>query len=124
MATGSVYHADISHEDIRLSYRSCTLAGGVLLGPLWRGSAIQDARRPSHVRQPRCHSVRRLRGDIYLVRKNTKIVPDFERLKLKTEGAIWTTTLDIPPRHWREGFPGVTTRNEWFAINLHWPVLD
>jgi hypothetical protein len=58
-----------------------------------------------------------LRGDIYLVRKNTTILPDFDRLKLKPAGAIWTTTLNIPPRQWREGFPGVTKRNEWFAIN-------
>jgi hypothetical protein len=36
---------------------------------------------------------------------------------MKAAGTIWTTTLNIPPRHWRDGFPGVTKRFEWFAIN-------
>lgn len=58
-----------------------------------------------------------LRGDIYLIRGKTTVLPAFERRKVKAAGTIWTTTLNIPPRHWREGFPGVTRRFEWFAIN-------
>jgi hypothetical protein len=58
-----------------------------------------------------------LRGDIYLIHENTTVLPTFERRKLKSVGTIWTTTLNIPPRHWREGFPGVTRHIEWFAIN-------
>lgn len=58
-----------------------------------------------------------LRGDIYLIRDKTTVLPAFERRKLKAVGTVWTTTLNIPPRHWQEGFPGVTKRFEWFAIN-------
>jgi hypothetical protein len=58
-----------------------------------------------------------LRGDVYLIPERTAVLPVFERHKLKAAGTIWTTTLNIPPRHWREGFPGVTKRFEWFAID-------
>ncbi len=58
-----------------------------------------------------------LRGDVYLIRKDAKTLPTFARRKMKPEGTIWTTRLNVPPRHWQEGFPGVTERFEWFAIN-------
>lgn len=58
-----------------------------------------------------------LRGDIYLLHDKTKTLPAFERRNLKPAGTVWTTELNIPPRHWRDGFPGVTRRFEWFAIN-------
>jgi len=32
-------------------------------------------------------------------------------------GAIYTATLNVPRRAFREGFPGVTDRIEWFAID-------
>jgi hypothetical protein len=34
----------------------------------------------------------------------------------KPLGTIWTTRLDVPPRQFREGFPGLARRFEWFAI--------
>jgi len=55
-----------------------------------------------------------LRGEVYHLRHNTWMLPDFD--KLESVGSIWTTMLNIPPRHWRDGFPGVTKRNEWFGI--------
>jgi hypothetical protein len=58
-----------------------------------------------------------LRGEIYFLPKDTTVLPDFENSSLEPVGTIWTTTLNIPPRHWRDGFPGITKRNEWFAIN-------
>jgi hypothetical protein len=58
-----------------------------------------------------------LKGDVYLLKKGTKVLPEFGRLKLKPEGTIWTTTLNVPPHHWQAGFPGVTKRFEWFAVN-------
>jgi hypothetical protein len=36
---------------------------------------------------------------------------------VKRVGEIWTNELNIPPRHWRSGFPGLTDRFEWFAID-------
>ena len=56
-----------------------------------------------------------LRGDVYRINPDTYTLPDFSRLE--PMGAIWTSSLNIPPRHFRSGFPGVTNRFEWFAIN-------
>jgi hypothetical protein len=56
-----------------------------------------------------------LRGDIYFLPNDTMTLPDFDGIE--SAGAIWTSELNVPPRHWTEGFPGVTDRFEWFAIN-------
>ena len=56
-----------------------------------------------------------LRGDIYFLRPDTDRLPKFE--KLKPVGAIYTSALNIPPRDFQDGFPGVTNRFEWFAID-------
>ena len=56
-----------------------------------------------------------LRGDIYLLKPDTDRLPKFE--KLKPVGAIYTSSLNIPPRDFKDGFPGVTNRFEWFAID-------
>lgn len=55
-----------------------------------------------------------LTGQIYYLPKDTQILPNFK--KLKPKGKIYTTRLNIPPRNFTEGFPGVTDRFEWFAI--------
>ena len=34
----------------------------------------------------------------------------------KTEVTFFTDHLDVPPRSFTEGFPGITSRTEWFAI--------
>jgi PA14 domain len=56
-----------------------------------------------------------LEGKIYLLKSDTRKLPNFR--KMKPKGSIYTTTLNIPPRHFTEGFPGVTDRFEWFAID-------
>ena len=56
-----------------------------------------------------------LRGVIYRIRHNTNRLPDFA--KLKPAGTIYTASLNVPPQDFRQGFPGVTKRFEWFAIN-------
>lgn len=56
-----------------------------------------------------------LRGNIYFVRPGTDLLPNFKHLK--PVGTIYTTRLNIPPRDFREGFPGITGRLEWFAID-------
>jgi PA14 domain len=56
-----------------------------------------------------------LRGDIYLLRPDTDRLPKFE--KLEPVGAVYTSALNVPPRDFRQGFPGVTNRFEWFAID-------
>ncbi len=57
------------------------------------------------------------KGDIYYVPINTAKLPDFSALK--PVGSIYTKTLDIEPRQFEKGFPGVTERNEWFAIQYN-----
>jgi len=42
-------------------------------------------------------------------------LPEFQRLE--PIGKIYTTRLNVTTRDFREGFPGVTNRFEWFAIN-------
>jgi hypothetical protein len=57
------------------------------------------------------------RGDIYDLKPGTRRLPDFS--KLKPIGAIYTPYLCVPPRSFDEGFPGVTERFEWFAIDYN-----
>jgi len=56
-----------------------------------------------------------LRGKIYYIHRNSKALPRFE--ELKPVGSIYTTALNVPPRAFTQGFPGVTERFEWFAID-------
>jgi hypothetical protein len=54
-------------------------------------------------------------GRVYHVPPGTPNLPKFS--KLQSKGAIYTTSLNVPARNFREGFPGVTQRFEWFAID-------
>src|SRR5579883_1925656 len=56
-----------------------------------------------------------LEGKVYHIKHGAARLPNFQ--KMKPRGSIYTTELNIPPRHWLEGFPGVTKRFEWFAID-------
>jgi hypothetical protein len=56
-----------------------------------------------------------LEGRVYAIKENTKRLPDFA--KLKSLGAIYTDSLNVSARDFTEGFPGVTDRLEWFAID-------
>src|ERR1700722_5808335 len=56
-----------------------------------------------------------LEGRIYNIRHDTKKLPNFR--KMKPVGMIYATSLNIPPQDFRQGFPGVTKRFEWFAID-------
>lgn len=57
-----------------------------------------------------------LKGLIYYLHHNANRLPDFEHMK-KPVGAIYTSELNIPTQNFRQGFPGVTDRFEWFAID-------
>lgn len=54
-------------------------------------------------------------GQIYEIPRDTSWLPRFS--KLKPVGTIYTTALNVPSRNFNEGFPGVTQRFEWFAID-------
>jgi hypothetical protein len=56
-----------------------------------------------------------LRGDVYKIPPRSLQLPNFR--KLKPVGSIYTAELNVPPRDFTEGFPGVTDRDEWFAID-------
>jgi hypothetical protein len=55
-----------------------------------------------------------LEGVIYHISKRSKAIPDLR--KIKPQGKIYASALNIPLRDFTEGFPGVTKREEWFAI--------
>jgi PA14 domain len=56
-----------------------------------------------------------LKGSIYNLRHGTNKLPNFR--KMKPVGTIYATSLNIPPQDFTLGFPGVTKRMEWFAID-------
>lgn len=56
-----------------------------------------------------------LRGLIYFLPPHTSVLPEFSTMD--AVGAIYTASLNVPRRAFREGFPGVTDRYEWFAID-------
>src|SRR5580698_4307449 len=56
-----------------------------------------------------------LEGRVYHIHHNTKRLPDFK--KMKPVGTIYISQLNIPPQDFKLGFPGVTKRVEWFAID-------
>lgn len=56
-----------------------------------------------------------LRGEIYFIPPMSLKLPKFD--KLKPVGTIYTDELNAPRRSFTQGFPGVTDRFEWFAID-------
>jgi hypothetical protein len=97
--------------------RCCRKAGGlsVLLCLAWPVAA----QRVSHESVPTFGTTvvesAGLRGDIYFVKPGIERLPNFKRLK--PVGTIYTTRLNVPPTNFQEGFPGITGRLEWFAID-------
>jgi hypothetical protein len=57
------------------------------------------------------------KGDIYLLNPDASKLPNFKKLELI--GSLYTPILKLPTRNFREGFPGITDRYEWFAIDYH-----
>jgi hypothetical protein len=57
-----------------------------------------------------------LRGEIYLIKRGTERLPDFD--KLEPVGVIYTSYLKVSPQNtFTLGFPGFERRKEWFAID-------
>jgi PA14 domain len=62
-----------------------------------------------------------LRGLVYYLHPNhlnpnASKLPNFKKMK-PAGPAIYTSSLNLPPQDFRRGFPGVTDRIEWFAID-------
>ena len=58
-----------------------------------------------------------LEGVVYHISKRSKAIPDLR--KIKPQGKIYVSALNVPLRDFTEGFPGVTKRQEWFAIDYN-----
>ena len=56
-----------------------------------------------------------IQGKIYLLEPGTGALPDFSTLK--DVGSVHSGEWDISPRSFQLGFPGVTDRFEWFAVD-------
>lgn len=57
-----------------------------------------------------------LKGQVYKMKEDSDRLPNFAKLK-KPIATIYTSTLNIPPQDFQEGFPGFSKRVEWFAID-------
>jgi hypothetical protein len=58
-----------------------------------------------------------LAGDLYYLQPETIFLPNFD--KMVPVGRIYTNHLNIPAREFSGGFPGVTSRIEFFAIDYN-----
>jgi hypothetical protein len=58
-----------------------------------------------------------LRGLIYEIRRGTTHLPGNLQKRKPVGKAIYTESLNVPPQDFKKGFPGVTNRFEWFAID-------
>jgi len=54
------------------------------------------------------------RAEVCFIPETTNSLKDIRNCR--TELTFFTDHLDIPPRSFSDGFPGITTRTEWFAI--------
>lgn len=57
-----------------------------------------------------------LEGRIYQLEKNTKELPERLHRDYESLGTLYTRTINIAPRDFTEGFPGLKNVYEWFAI--------
>jgi outer membrane protein OmpA-like peptidoglycan-associated protein len=62
-----------------------------------------------------------LQGRVYFIPEDSEQLPDFSRLR--PQGTISTTVLNIQPQSFTAGFPGVTDRFEWFAIDYNGRIM-
>lgn len=54
-------------------------------------------------------------GYIYYIQENTSKLPDFTLLK--PVGVIYTNSINVSDQNFKKGFPGVSNRFEYFAID-------
>lgn len=53
-------------------------------------------------------------GSLYFIPEGTNRLPNLDRLS--PVGKIYTPKIDISPRRFDQGFPGIPNRVEWFAV--------
>src|SRR6266478_4748968 len=55
-----------------------------------------------------------LQGRVYQLKPRTMMLPNFRHMH--PVGSIYTTSLNVWPQSFDEGFPNITDQFEWFAI--------
>jgi hypothetical protein len=55
-----------------------------------------------------------LQGRIYYLKPGTRKLPNFAHMR--PVGSVYATSLNVWPQNFDEGFPSITDRFEWFAI--------
>jgi hypothetical protein len=55
-----------------------------------------------------------LEGRVYFLNPKTQKLPDFSRKQ--PVGTVYTTSLNVWPQRFTDGFPNITDRFEWFGI--------
>jgi hypothetical protein len=75
---------------------------GVLAQPARQGESAQGGEYMFH-------------GTVYYLPDSTASLPDFTRLQ--PAGTVASQRLEVEPRWFDQGFPGVPNRTEWFAID-------
>ena len=90
-------------------------AAAALAGALWAQDAPPAEGAPAATFGVTVVDNTGLEGKIYLLKRGADKLPNFK--KMKPKGSIYASSLNIPPRHFLDGFPGVTNRFEWFAID-------
>jgi outer membrane protein OmpA-like peptidoglycan-associated protein len=109
------FHADVSDDgkQLKISRTDDSGSNG------WNRFVL--TRKPQSQGAPTFGTTKRtpfsLQGDVYLLEPGTSRLPDFRALK--PAGHIYASELNLPQREFSEGFPGVTDRFEWFAIDYH-----
>lgn len=58
-----------------------------------------------------------LKGAIYFLKAGTDRLPDVQQLR--AVGSVYATELNVQRRSFDQGFPGVTDRFEWFALDYN-----
>lgn len=56
-----------------------------------------------------------LTGKVYFVSPDSTQLPRFR--ESRAVGSVYTTSLNIPPQPFTQGFPGIANRFEWFGID-------
>ncbi len=101
------------HCDIRIADMFRIPSGVALCVPLAFSLVAQD--RPVAVFGTTVIIPGGLKGDIYHLKDSTRSLAELP--KLRSVGSIYSSTLDVRPQDFSLGFPGVTDRFEWFAID-------
>jgi len=97
------------------SIRACGASALCALFLIASGGGSLAQEQPQYTFGTTVVSASGLQGRVYLLKRNTPRLPQLDQMK--SAGTVYTTTLNVWPQRFDEGFPGMTDRLEWFAID-------